>query len=151
LKNLEPKIIAESLRLFTNSWEADNYPPPNLSEVVVAQRDRVKTLQEMAEKSRYFYEAPKGNIILDTMLLPVISFLQTHFNQVYLWEKTEIYSILIEATKHYALKPNILFRTLRHILLGEDISPPMDVTLQLLGKSRVLARLQQALNTVKQN
>jgi glutamyl-tRNA synthetase len=146
LKNTHPARVAEAFAPFTQSWTPDPYPLPDLSDIVIAQRDRVKTLQEMAQKSQFFYEEPTGDLQPPPIeVLPGIKDLIIQLQQLEQWEKINIYAALKDVMDKHQLKPNQLFQTLRRLLAGATISPPVDTTIALLGKQRVLARLRKVI------
>ena len=111
------------------------------------QRERVKTLDEMAEKSRYFYQAPlldKQSISDD--MVAVLSLLKERFRELSVWSDKSIHTVLLETASELSLKLGKVAQPLRWVITGSNISPPMNATLRLLGKKEVLARIQCALD-----
>lgn len=148
LKQAAPNRMASLLQPFIAPYQQNNSytDAPMLSDIVLAQRDRVKTLKEMAEKSRFLYEAPQTPGQIKTELGPALQFLYTQLNQLATWEETAIHLILQQTVQHYQLVPGQFFQHLRQILTGSRISPPIDSTIKLLGKSQVLSRLNPSLS-----
>jgi glutamyl-tRNA synthetase len=149
LKTDDPHKIAHLLekemqRLGVDIKRADS---PALVEVVLLQRDRVKTLVEMAEKSRFFYEAtlPEKKLLSEDSL-PALKALQSHFTDLKDWTDEALHHVLIETAAQFSLKLGKLAQPLRLIVTGTNVSPPMNVTLRLLGKNEVLTRMQRVLD-----
>jgi len=122
---------------------------PDLSEVVKIQRERCKTLREMAERSVYFYQ---DDVSVDDALLkkhfkpeiiPVLKEVYEKFSQLDEWAAEAIHKIVIDTAEAHELKLGKLAQPIRVAITGGTVSPPIDVTLELLGKQRTLARLQR--------
>jgi len=56
LKTEEPAKLAKHLALQMEDLKIDVTKGPKLEDVLIAQRERAKTLREMAEKSKFFYQ-----------------------------------------------------------------------------------------------
>jgi glutamyl-tRNA synthetase len=120
---------------------------PDLADVVMLQRERVKTLNEMAEKSRYFYLTPaidKKTISIEK--LGVLKILYNRFYSLSAWTDESIHNVLVKIAEELSLKLGKVAQPLRWVITGGNVSPPMNATLRLLGKQEVLARLQSVLD-----
>lgn len=120
---------------------------PDLADVVSLQRERAKTLNEMAEKSRYFYRAPTlDKQTITTDMLGLLKILQEKFQSLSHWTDESIHHVLIETSAERSLKLGKIAQPLRYVVTGENVSPPINATLRVLGKPEVLARLKKVLN-----
>jgi glutamyl-tRNA synthetase len=120
---------------------------PDLTDVVILQRERVKTLNEMADNSRYFYLAPeldKKNLSEDSV--KVLKIVQQHFQALTVWSDESIHRVLLETAEGLNLKLGKVAQPLRWAITGGNVSPPMNATLRVIGQQEVLARLQRILN-----
>ncbi|BBB15125.1 glutamate--tRNA ligase 1 [Candidatus Rickettsiella viridis] len=148
LKTDDPKQITQLLekemqQLGINTQGKDS---PDLQDVVMLQRERVKTLREMAEKSRFFYEADFS--VPQTFpadILSALKALQAQFIQLNDWTNESLHHALVETAAQFSLKLGKLAPALRLVVTGTSVSPPINVTLHLLGKKEVLARMEKAL------
>ena len=148
LKTDDPKKITQLLEkemqsLGINTQGKDS---PDLQDVVMLQRERVKTLREMAEKSRFFYEA--GFSVQQTFpddILSALKALQAQFTQLNDWTDESLHHVLVETAAQFSLKLGKLAPALRLVVTGTSVSPPINATLRLLGKKEVLARMEKAL------
>jgi glutamyl-tRNA synthetase len=111
-----------------------------LTQIVIAQRERVKTLKEMAENSRYFFG---DSVQLDEKA--AAKHLTSDAKEL-LQEFTA--PVLHEALKAFAEKRQLglgkIAQPLRVAVTGSTISPPIDMTLEMLGRDRVMSRLSVA-------
>ena len=150
LKTGEPDYIAEQLRGHLNAIPGVNVDNGvNLIDVVVAQRERVKTLVEMAEKSAFFFT---DTITSDDALwakhagvdiIPALQVLREKLSELNTndWTATNIHALINEVAEQHEIKLGKLAQPLRIALTGGTVSPPIDLTLQILGKAKTMERL----------
>lgn len=120
---------------------------PDLIEVVVLQRGRVKTLVEMAEKSAYFYLTPTlDKHAISEEVLALLRVLHDRLQALSIWTDESIHQVLLETAEELSLKLGKVAQPLRYVMTGTNVSPPINATLRVLGKEEVLRRLQQAVN-----
>ena len=62
------------------------------------------------------------------------------------WDKDPIHQQILEIANRFGLKLGQLAQPLRLAMTGGVVSPPIDLTLQLIGKVSVLSRLKAALS-----
>jgi len=147
IKNSDPDYIAEQLSFHMKQQNIDYIinSGPALKNVVTAQRERAKTLKEMAEKSRFFYEEITTEQLLPSEIIPALKKLYEAFSQMQSWNEESIHQAIQYTAEFFDLKMGKLAQPLRVIATGQSVSPPIDVTLCLIGKARVLDRLEKAL------
>lgn len=128
----------------------DTSQGPKLADLIAVQAERSKTLAEMAAKSRYFYadiqydaELLKKHITPD--LIPVITVLQQQLTELADWTDAAIHQIIEQVVAQFDLKLGKLAQPVRILLTGGTVSPPINATIRLLGKMKVIQRLQRAL------
>jgi glutamyl-tRNA synthetase len=122
-----------------------------LEGVVNAQRERARTLREMAQNSLFFFrdferfdeKAAQKHLVSDT--LPVLQSLQEGFAAMQDWNAGAIHEVINAAANRYGLALGKVAQPLRVALSGGAVSPPIDITAALLGKDTVRARLAQAI------
>lgn len=125
---------------------------PPLEEVIKAQQERAKTLGEMAEKSVYFYQEPEiDKTAREKNLTPEsltgLKALRAALEKIDAaeWKAAPIHAAVITTAESMAIKLGKLAQPLRVAVTGNTISPPIDITLELIGRERVLQRLNRAL------
>ncbi len=123
--------------------------------MITAQRERCKTLVEMAEASRYFYQdfdqydtkAAKKNFKADSEI--VLQTLLDQFSNTKIWDGEVLHKIVLETAETMALKLGKVAQPLRVAVCGGSVSPSIDITLSLLGRDKVLNRIQNAIDYIK--
>jgi glutamyl-tRNA synthetase len=128
-----------------------------LEGVLAAQRERARTLKEMAQNSLYFFrefqayddKAARKHLTADTA--PVLEELATGFAGLTEWNAAAIHAVIDSVAKHFGSGLGKVAQPLRVAVSGGAVSPPIDATLALLGAATVAARIQRALRYVRDN
>lgn len=124
---------------------------PALGAVVEAFRERAVTLEDMAVASAFAFG---DEVALDaraaaTHLRPavgaVLAEVCARLAALPAWERQAIHAVIGEVAAGAGLGFGKLGQPLRVAVTGGTVSPPIDVTLELVGRERVLRRLQAAI------
>jgi len=145
MKNSDPLHVARELAWHMERLGVDVRNGPELTDIIALQAERTKTLKEMAERSRYFYEP----VVLSEEMIkhftvenaPALMMLRDRLSRVPLWSKEATHEVLTSTAEIHEMKLGKLAQPVRVALTGGTISPPLDATMVLLGQSCVLERL----------
>jgi glutamyl-tRNA synthetase len=148
LKTKNPADIAPLLKAQLSALNIDVNDDEKLSAIITLQAERVKTLKEMAEKSRYFFvddieydeASVKKHITLE--IKPLLIAAKNHFEKMTEWTKESLHQAITEIAAEQGVKMGQLAQPLRVAVTGGTVSPSIDSTLQWIGKDKVLARLE---------
>ena len=155
IKSSDPLHVARHLSYHFSKLDVDPAPAPELKEVVVAQQERAKTLVEMAQNSVFFYRDIEGyeekaaRKNLRSEAREPLSRLRERFAGLEPWTQESIHQAVSEVGEALELKLGKVAQPLRVAVSGGPVSPPIDVTLYLLGRERTLARIDQALEYIE--
>ena len=149
LKTSDPEKITPALAEQFKRLHIDVTKGPDLADVIKLQAERTKTLQEMAERSRYFYEP----ITIEASLLaqftpsiqPALQAVREQLAALTTFSKEAIHGVLAKVSEEQGLKLGKLAPVVRIAVTGGTVSPSLDATLALLGKETSLSRLDEAL------
>lgn len=145
IKTSDPTHIAKELAWHFDKLGVNTSNGPALEDVIKAQAERCKTLKEMAERSRFFYDDIELNdeakAHLHADILPTIAALRERLAGLQEWNKEAIHHALAETAEAHGLKLGKLAQPVRVAVTGGTVSPPLDLTMVLIGKERVLKRL----------
>ncbi|WP_457913704.1 glutamate--tRNA ligase [Candidatus Gillettellia adelgis] len=125
---------------------------PQLKEIVKLFRKRCKTLKEMAESCRYFYEDCQkfdtdiAKQYLCPVVRPALESVRAKLATLCLWTQKNIHNI-ITATENELGIGNVSM-TLRVAVTWSKQSPGIDVTIYTIGKTRSLRRIDMALDYI---
>ncbi len=127
---------------------------PALEQVVEAQRNRYKTLAEIAEKSAFFYaefdefeeKAAGKNLKADAA--PALRALHDNLAGLTDWNAEALQEAVQETARALDVKFGKVAQPLRVAVSGGAVSPPIDETLRLVGREATLARVNRALDYI---
>ncbi len=121
-----------------------------LAGVVEAQRERAKTMKEMATASLFFFREPVADekahakhLTPETRTL--LAALRDDLAALADWNAPAIHELLNAFATARGLGLGKVAQPLRVALSGGTVSPPIDATATLLGRETVLARLQRVI------
>lgn len=153
IKSSKAEDLILPLKSHMEKLKLDLHMGPDLKDVIIAQQERAKTLDELAEKSFYFYREydsiPK-EVAEKNLKDESITALQSLREALALipdsnWKAELLHKTVIDTAERLGLKLGKLAQPLRVAITGNTMSPPIDITLQLIGKKRVLERLDKIL------
>lgn len=154
IKTSDAAHVAHHLSWHMGRLGVDPSTGPALVEVVQAQRERAKTLVEMAQNSVIFYrefdvydeKAAAKHLKQD--IAPALTDLRGHFAALPEWSSEAIHQAVMDVAQVCDMKMGKLAQPLRVALCGTDVSPPIDVTVRLIGRERTLRRMDRALKYI---
>lgn len=128
---------------------------PDLEQVIESLQERSKNLIDLAEGARFFYEAPteyqekavKKNIKEGTW--PLLESFITGIEEMDDFSGEIAHALIGEICDAEAVNMGKLAQPIRIMVAGGPISPPIDVTLALLGKEETVKRLKAGVAALK--
>ncbi|MCK5696513.1 MAG: glutamate--tRNA ligase [Gammaproteobacteria bacterium] len=151
IKESDPNDVAKHLAWQMQEQGINTDNGPELSQIVTALSERSKTLLEMAHSSRYFFEefdefdekAAKKN--LKAAALEPLQEMLSQFSAMTEWKGEQLHQVVLDVTEKLELKLGKVAQPLRVAVTGAGMSPSIDVTLELIGRERCLARIKKAI------
>jgi glutamyl-tRNA synthetase len=125
-----------------------------LEGVVNAQRERAKTLKEMANNSAFFfrefehYDEKAANKHLTADSVALLQALQEGLKGIAEWNAGSIHEVINSVATRYGLGLGKVAQPLRVAVAGGAVSPPIDITVALLGPATTSARIERALQWI---
>ena len=127
---------------------------PMLEDVFEVQKSRSRTLKEFVDRSEYFYreiekydeKAAKTHLTSDAgdLLVECKEGLKSISN----WDKESIHVVIQAIVQEREIKFGAIAQPIRVALTGNTVSPGIDVTAELIGRERVLRRLDRAIKWI---
>ncbi|MDP6413355.1 MAG: glutamate--tRNA ligase [Arenicellales bacterium] len=139
-------------RLKGRGIDVSNGPP--VDDVVSALRERAQTLDEMADKSEYFfsdfedYDANAAQKHLRPVARDMLADVRNRLLAVEPWSADLIHAQVMATVEDYDAKLGKLAQPLRVAVSGTAATPPIDETLLLVGKARTVDRIDRALEFI---
>lgn len=156
IKQGSPEHIARHLSWHMGQNDIDPSQGPALTEVVKLQQERAKTLVEMATNSVFFYRSPEqyddkaARKNLTEKSLPLLKDMVERLSAV-AWEAEPIHDQIKACSVDNEVGMGKVAQPIRVAVTGSTVSPPLDVTLELLGKERTLSDMAKAIVWIEQN
>jgi glutamyl-tRNA synthetase len=126
-----------------------------LEAVARAQQERAKTLREMAENSLFFFREPadyeekaaKKNLTPETA--PLLEAVRGRLAALPEWKAPDIHSVIQAVAEEQGVGMGRVAQPVRVAVCGGSVSPPIDVTLEILGRETTLQRIDRAVGYAK--
>jgi glutamyl-tRNA synthetase len=155
IKNSSPEHIAYHLGWHLGQLGIDPASGPELTEVVKTQQERAKTLVEMANNSRFFYQEAEeydekaANKNLNDSSLPLLEDMLKRLSNVAEWLAEPVHAEIKHCAEANEVGMGKVAQPIRVAITGNTVSPPLDVTLALLGRERTLDAISKAIKWIK--
>jgi len=152
LKKADDRHLAELVQPFMLRDGCDPRLGPDLSEVVALLKERVSTLEELADAAVYFYRPlePAQELLnqhLSKENLPAVKAFAEKLHDCE-WNRTVIHDLIKSAATAHGLKMPKVAMPLRLLVTGEAQTPSVDAVLALIGREEVLRRLKVRLGEI---
>jgi len=147
------KLYERTLGFWPDS--AQNYDDNYRKKVLAIIYDRLKSLNDLRTMTTYFFEDPEIDLDLiannkflkkfsEEELSDMLQISSRHLESLDNWQPEKIQEVLNGLLIELDKKPAELFSIIRIALSFAPFSPALDLTMNILGKNIVLARLQKA-------
>jgi glutamyl-tRNA synthetase len=128
-----------------------NLDMARVAAVALVQRERAKTLREMAQNSLFFFQEPAGydekaaqkHLTADAKIL--LAAVDTGFASLTNWLASDIHAVIERVASEQAVGMGKVAQPIRVAVSGTAVSPPIDATLEILGRDATLARIGRAM------
>jgi glutamyl-tRNA synthetase len=152
MMHAHPKRLTEPLRWQLEQQGVITEDAGRLEQIVLAQRERAKTLKEMAVNSVFFFRAPaayddkavRKHVTPD--ILVILREAIPRFDALAVWSAPAVHEFITQFAASKGIPLGKLAQPLRLAVCGGTVSPPIDATLAILGKPETLSRLHTALH-----
>ena len=119
--------------------------------VAGAQQERARTMKEMAEASLFFFRDPPGyedkaaakHLTRDTA--PLLAAVRTRLAELADWHAPALHAVLAAVAGEKSVALGKVAQPLRVAVSGGAVSPPIVVTVEILGRATTLTRLDRAI------
>jgi len=155
IRELPPEYVAKHLAWHYKDQGIDTSNGPALTEIVTMLAERCKTLKEMASASRYFFEefesfdeaAVKKHF--KAAAIEPLEKVKEKLTALSRWDLHSTHEAIEQTAAELEVGMGKVGMPLRVAVTGSGQSPSMDVTLVGIGRERVLARIQRAIDFIK--
>ena len=149
------KRLGQLLVPFLQKLGIDPANGPEPAKVAEGFHERAETLLQMAENCRYCYEdvseidAKAVKKHLRPVILEPLVDIRGRFEALCEWTREQVSQPIDDCARAHAIKLGKLGQPIRVAITGGSVSPPIDVTVALVGRERTLARLDKAIELIR--
>jgi glutamyl-tRNA synthetase len=147
--------IGRELVVYLRQAGLDPNDGPDPVQVAEGYRERAETLVQMAASARYCYEdfdeidSAAARKHLRPVILEPLKAVRGNLSNLPVWDKEAIAAAVEETADSCGIKMGKLGQPVRVAVTGGAVSPPIDVTIYLVGRERTLKRLDHAIKIVE--
>ena len=148
---LAPEYVATHLQWHIEEQKIDTRTGPELAKLVGLLGERCKTLKEMAASCRYFYEdfagfdADAAKKHLRPVARQPLEVVRDKLAAISEWTAENVHQAIQSTADELEVGMGKVGMPLRVAVTGAGQSPGLDVTVEAIGRSRSVARIDQAL------
>ncbi|QIX96888.1 glutamate--tRNA ligase [Cedecea sp. FDAARGOS_727] len=156
INSLEPEYVATHLQWHIEQENIDTRNGPQLSELVKLLGERCKTLKEMAQTCRYFYEdfsefdADAAKKHLRPVARQPLEVVRDKLAALSDWTAENVHHAIQATADELEVGMGKVGMPLRVAVTGAGQSPGLDVTVHAIGKQRSVARINKALDFISE-
>jgi len=148
-------VLGQELLPYFQLLGLDPADGPNPARLAEGFHERADTLLHMVANARYCYEdfehiepkSAKKN--LRPVILKPLKAARDGLQSLAEWSRDAIAQVIDETAARFEINMGKLGQPIRVAVTGGPVSPPIDVTLELVGQQRTIARLDRAIAFVE--
>jgi glutamyl-tRNA synthetase len=152
LKSDDPESLVPEFRWHLERAGIDVAAGPAPAEVIVALRDRVHTLKEMAERARIWYapiaewdDKAVAKHLQSASAASVLTAAREALAALPAWNPQVVHGVVEQVAARLELGLGKVAQPLRVAMTGTQVSPSIDYTVYLCGRDEALRRIDAAL------
>ncbi len=127
---------------------------PYLDKIVDLYRQRVSTINELVDNIMYCfqdfeaYDAKAAKKALRPVATEPLQLLLNKLDALEVWQQENLHSVIEEVTQELDLNMGKVGQPLRVAVTGGSFSPPIDETVEIIGKETTLRRISSAIDYI---
>ncbi|OOF03408.1 glutamate--tRNA ligase [Salinivibrio sp. MA607] len=155
IKHGDPDEVAKHLQWHLDQQQIDASQGPALTDVIGLVGERCNTLVELAAQSRYFYQdfdeidATAAKKHLRPVALEPLQVAKGKIEALDDWTVDALKAVIADTCAELDVGMGKVGMPLRVAVTGGGQSPSVDAVMHLIGKDRVVARIDQAIKLVE--
>jgi glutamyl-tRNA synthetase len=151
MQRATPERLAQYLTPHLATLGIDTTDQAKVAAIALCQRERAKTLKEMAANSVFFFrefehyddKAAKKNLAADAV--SALQAMRIQLDALTEWRAEAIHSVVERVAAELGVGMGKVAQPIRVAVSGTAVSPPIDKTLEILGKQATLQRVDRAI------
>lgn len=149
------EIIELGKPFLQSHFDISNVPSNKLREAIRLEHERLKTLAELPELTKFFFvedinydEKAISKVLRKNNAKEILIKVKDVLQNVESFDNAKIEKVLVELAEKLSTKFQNVAQPIRVAITGTTVSPPIHETIELLGKERILKRIEKALTLI---
>lgn len=136
----------EIRRLADQIWEfyEKKYSEDLIEKTIPLIKERIKKLSDYYSLCRFFFEDSKEFELNLSSYKSLIKEIAIALDKIKIWQADKIGEAMQDLAQKLKIKNSEFFMILRVAVTGQKITPPLNESMELLGKDKVMRRIQNA-------
>ncbi len=157
IKKIALEELVQRVQPFIEAKGYSNIDPDLLKKAVLSFRERVKTLAEMADLSEFYfreeiaYDEKAAKKFLGKETAPMLGQVIASVSKESVLRKENAHQLVQQLAEMRGEPLVKVAQPIRVALTGRSVSPPIDEVMDVLGKEKVIKRLQRAIEYVEKH
>ncbi|HLD26950.1 MAG TPA: glutamate--tRNA ligase [Patescibacteria group bacterium] len=135
------KLKIKSLKLKIQEFIGANYPEDIVEKTIPLVQERIRKLSDYLPLCDFFFEKPKKYEIDFSSQKKLLEKIHHTLSEIKNWHADLIGEKMLVLAQELAIKNSEFFIILRVAITGKKISPPLNESMQILGKEECLSRV----------
>ncbi len=131
----------EELKVKIYEFLNKKYPEDLIERTIPLIKERVKKLSDYLPLCEFFFESPITYEVILSGKKEFFGKVKEELEKVTDWKADSIGESLINLAKKLEIKNSLFFADMRMAITGKKISPPLNESMEILGKKECLVRL----------
>ena len=154
MKALPAEEVASHLQWHLDNQNIDTSSGPDIKLLIPEMAERVKTLKELASAVRYFYQdfdefdAGAAKKHLRPVAKEALQLVKSKLEQQDDWKADALHGLVSATAVELDIGMGKVGMPLRVAVTGAGMSPDLGITLEWIGKNRVIERINKALDFI---
>jgi len=157
IKNVPTDYLAQYTKTFykAKGIDPEKLPTERFNKIIDIFRERIQTVNEYPDKSRYFfenidkYDSTADDKFLNSDTLPILNKIEEEIKKLEVFNLENLHSCFDSIMKDLDLKLGKIAQPLRVALTGGTVSPGIFEVIDIMGKDLTLKRLNYAIEHIE--
>ncbi len=136
------KLKIKSLKLKVSEFIGEKYPSDIIEKTIPLVQERIKKLSDYMFLCEFFFQRPQKYEIELFSKTDLLQKMHAQLSSVEKWNVVTIGEAMQKRAFQEKIKTSLFFMILRVAITGKKISPPLNESMEILGKDECLVRLQ---------
>ncbi len=138
IRNMKQEALNKKIMAF---YKDKNLPKDVITKTIPLVQERIKKLSDYLPMCEFFFKAPTTYEVELTGKEGFFGKVKEELEKVKDWKVLMIGETLVNLAKKLEIKNSQFFADMRMVMTGKKISPPLNESMELLGKEECLKRL----------